>query len=144
MISFTIPGRPVPFARMGGGKTRRRYIPDKQRAYMEFVRLCAARAMGARPPNASRNIMIGAVRLTCEFYFEHPASHSLKHGLKPQYDTNHHIFVPDVDNLVKIVKDALKGLAWRDDCQVCEVSLRKRWAAPNKTAGTVVTVEELA
>lgn len=35
---------------------------------------------------------------------------------------------PDIDNLLKSLKDALTGLAWRDDSQVWEVEARK-WIA---------------
>lgn len=32
---------------------------------------------------------------------------------------------PDADNIAKLVLDALNGLAWRDDAQVCDLSVRK-------------------
>lgn len=36
---------------------------------------------------------------------------------------------PDVDNYLKGVKDALKGIIWRDDSQVVDVYARKRYSA---------------
>jgi Holliday junction resolvase RusA-like endonuclease len=36
---------------------------------------------------------------------------------------------PDVDNYLKGVKDALKGVIWKDDSQVVEVFARKRYSA---------------
>jgi Holliday junction resolvase RusA-like endonuclease len=32
---------------------------------------------------------------------------------------------PDLDNVLKLVMDALTGIAWRDDRQVCEIVASK-------------------
>ena len=32
---------------------------------------------------------------------------------------------PDIDNVLKLVMDALNGVAWKDDCQVTDVRIRK-------------------
>ena len=39
-----------------------------------------------------------------------------------------HVTKPDRDNLDKAVMDALTGLAWQDDCQVCQGEIQK-WIA---------------
>ena len=49
----------------------------------------------------------------------------------------------DLDNMAKAVLDALKGIAWADDCQVQRLSLSRRWAAPGETPGAVVEVERM-
>ncbi|GIO33667.1 hypothetical protein J2TS6_48080 [Paenibacillus albilobatus] len=36
---------------------------------------------------------------------------------------------PDVDNYLKGVKDALKGVIWKDDSQVVEVFVQKRYSS---------------
>lgn len=41
----------------------------------------------------------------------------------------YHFVKPDRDNLDKSVLDALTGLLWRDDCQVCDGRLTKMYAA---------------
>ena len=41
---------------------------------------------------------------------------------------------PDVDNCSKLVLDALNGILWRDDAQICELSVTRRYAdAPQAT-----------
>ncbi|QQX91317.1 RusA family crossover junction endodeoxyribonuclease [Gluconobacter sphaericus] len=35
---------------------------------------------------------------------------------------------PDVDNASKLVLDALNGILWRDDAQVCDLRVRRRYA----------------
>ena len=39
-----------------------------------------------------------------------------------------HMAKPDVDNLVKMLKDAASGVLWRDDSQVHVVHAIKRWS----------------
>lgn len=34
---------------------------------------------------------------------------------------------PDLDNVAKLVMDALNGHAWRDDAQVCDLRTQKAW-----------------
>ena len=50
---------------------------------------------------------------------------------------------PDLDNFTKGVKDALKGLTWEDDSQVCDSSQRKRYVDSNKQAGIWVQIDEI-
>jgi Holliday junction resolvase RusA-like endonuclease len=35
---------------------------------------------------------------------------------------------PDADNFLKLALDALNGVAWADDCQVVDATVRKRYA----------------
>lgn len=46
---------------------------------------------------------------------------------------------PDIDNIVKVVADALNGVAYRDDTQIIRVVAEKEYAA---TEGLLVTVED--
>ena len=55
-----------------------------------------------------------------------------------------HISVPDVDNLFKSVADALKGIAWRDDSQVCACSIEKWVAAGGESPHVRVCIEEMS
>lgn len=50
---------------------------------------------------------------------------------------------PDRDNLDKAVLDALKEIAWVDDCQVCDGGQRKRYTNPGESPHVVVTIREL-
>jgi Holliday junction resolvase RusA-like endonuclease len=43
-----------------------------------------------------------------------------------------HIVRPDADKLIRAVLDALTGKVWRDDCQVAELLIRKRYADDGK------------
>jgi Holliday junction resolvase RusA-like endonuclease len=48
---------------------------------------------------------------------------------------------PDTDNLLKLVQDALNGVFWNDDAQVCVGSQRKVYGASPRTE---VRITELA
>ena len=50
---------------------------------------------------------------------------------------------PDRDNLDKAVLDALTGIAWVDDCQVCDGGQRKRYTHPGESPHVRVTIREL-
>lgn len=45
---------------------------------------------------------------------------------------------PDVDNALKLVMDALNGFAYRDDVQIVQATVRRRWARMGEPAHTVI------
>jgi Holliday junction resolvase RusA-like endonuclease len=81
----------------------------------------------------------GPLKVTFEFFFTRPKSHYNKHGVKPNAPT-WHTTTPDTDNTMKFVMDALTGIYWRDDSQVCLVSAMKRYS---ETPMTIVEIEAL-
>jgi Holliday junction resolvase RusA-like endonuclease len=48
---------------------------------------------------------------------------------------------PDADNLTKTVMDAMNGVAWRDDAQVCSLSATKVIATGDEQPHAEVTIE---
>lgn len=55
-----------------------------------------------------------------------------------------HIADPDLDQIVKLVKDALKGIAYVDDNQVCGYpNSAKRYGQPERTEVTVTALPQL-
>lgn len=49
---------------------------------------------------------------------------------------------PDVDNYLKTVLDALNGVAWKDDAQVVDVAIAKRYTSPGPARWEIL-VEEI-
>lgn len=47
---------------------------------------------------------------------------------------------PDVDNYSKAILDGMNGVAFKDDSQICELHVRKKYSEEDKA---VVTLEEL-
>jgi Holliday junction resolvase RusA-like endonuclease len=52
----------------------------------------------------------------------------------------HHIRRPDVDNLAKAIKDALRGIVYRDDSQIVRLQVEKRYG---DTPGVEIVVARL-
>jgi Holliday junction resolvase RusA-like endonuclease len=48
----------------------------------------------------------------------------------------------DIDNFAKGPLDALKGVAFRDDRQVTDLSVSKRWTGPGEDAGVLVALDQ--
>lgn len=89
----------------------------------------------------------GPLLLVCEFIFDRPASHYRKGGglkganllARPGRGK----FGGDIDNLVKIVQDALNTVAYQDDSQIAELTAVKRYAVANEVCETRVRLEAL-
>jgi Holliday junction resolvase RusA-like endonuclease len=112
-------GRPR-FARMG--KFVKTYDPKDSAAYKSNV---AAQIVAQKPKLIERN---KAVRLWLSFYLPRPKGHYGKNGLKEQFKDLPHTSKPDLDNMIKSLKDSLKGIVWYDDSQVCEIESIKRYS----------------
>lgn len=112
-ISFKVPGRPVPKGRprFVNGRT---LTPKKTRQHEKVLKQIAALTYGGNAP------MTGPVRLEVEAVFAKPKSWTKKKAV----ETHWHTSTPDADNLAKIT-DALNGVVWKDDEQVCELVVRK-------------------
>ena len=109
-VEFTVPGNAVPWAR-AGGHGHIRFTPAPQRSYMGVLRHYASEAMGDKP------LFDGPCRLMVVATFQWPKSTPKKVRAlgKARKKTK-----PDLDNLVKIVKDSLNGIVWTDDARVCD------------------------
>lgn len=80
--------------------------------------------------------------LRCDLVFVMPRPKSLiwKTRAMPRA---FHASKPDRDNLDKSVMDALKGLAWNDDAQVCQGSIEKWIAAGDEQPHVLIQIREL-
>lgn len=76
------------------------------------------------------------IMMVLEFFFETPKSWSKK----KKEDAKWHISRPDADNLSKSIKDALNGVAYKDDSQVCFLQVRKQYARFN---GVKIEITEI-
>lgn len=139
MLSFEIPGDPVakarPRAAMVSGRARL-YTPAKTEKYEARVALFAQQAMAGRP------VMAGPVALSVTALFPIPPSWTKKRQAAARAGTEHHTKKPDLDNVLKAIKDGLNGVAWKDDSQVCV--LRDCRKGYSDTPRVLVTVEAIA
>lgn len=119
-ISFSIPGRikgkgRPKFARRGAFVHA--YTPADTANSEAMVRSIAAEAMGGRP------LFQGPLILDVAMVLNTPASWSKKKKAAAIYVTGK----PDIDNIAKLIGDALNGIVWADDSQLCDLHFRRRY-----------------
>lgn len=138
-LTFFVPGVPVP---KGSAKafinkrTGRAIVTqtnrDKQQPWASLIAFVAKEKGGA--------IIDGPVSLTVHFFMPRPKNHygTGKNSavLKTEAPLNH-TSKPDLDKLLRCVKDALTGVVWNDDSQVCWVECRKQYS---KQPGATIEV----
>ena len=128
---FTVPGDPVPQSRPRVTRSGHVYYADRIVRYRREVVL-AARA--ARLP-----LREGPVWLGIEAVFQRPKAHYKRTNVRT--DAAAFPFSRgDCSNLAKGIEDALLGVAYKDDSQVVELTVRKRWAKPGEDAAAIVTI----
>jgi len=141
-ITLTIPGVPIAQPR------------QRHRTYQVGQRTCTANYTPARHPVQQWKAAVavawseevdgapleGPLHLGVQFVLPRPKRLLTKRwrDLLVWHDKK-----PDCDNLLKAVKDALNNLAWRDDSQVCQVYVEKRYAAADEMPHAVVEVREV-
>lgn len=136
MITFTIPGKPVakgrPRVSTFGGRVRS-FTPAKTVAYEGLVAFAGQDAM------CGRSLLEGAVSLRVEAIFEIPASWPKRKRADAAAGTVRPTGKPDADNILKAIGDGLNGVVWRDDSQIVEATITKRYG---DTPHVSVSVEQ--
>jgi Holliday junction resolvase RusA-like endonuclease len=130
MISFTLAIDPVPKARpkfRRQGKWVRTYTPS------ETVRFESDFKVLARPYKPEKPLE-GPVKLLIDFYFRRPKSVPKKR-VYPSVK-------PDIDNLIKAVKDAGNSYFWKDDSLICEIAAGKYYST-DQTSFIEITILEM-
>lgn len=133
---FLIPGKPQGKERPRfNTATKTGYTPKSTRQYEQTVRWSYISAT-----DASERFHGGAVRVTIDAVFPIPKSwnktqkrRAISGELVPETK-------PDTDNIAKAVLDALNGIAYKDDSQVVELSVRKRYG---EIGNVSVRIEDL-
>lgn len=123
-------GRPR-FSTQGG---RARAYTDSKTASLEaVVRQCAFDQVGQINLLGPLAVQISVVLPIAKSWSKGERQAAERGGLLPTGK-------PDLDNIVKLIFDALNGMVWRDDSQICQESAAKSYGT---TPMTVVRVEAL-
>lgn len=149
-VTFEIPGKPMTWSRTAvnfgsGRKAQARFITPTDRRNRMAVIADLWNRLGE--PRFEKNVWLG---MTCEFIFDRPQNHFgtgrnagvLKERHRHDRPTSG-VNGGDLDNLVKLIGDALNGVAYRDDAQIVELVARKRYAEPGEVCATRVTLTPL-
>jgi Holliday junction resolvase RusA-like endonuclease len=132
---FTIPGNPV-----GKGRPRattingmaRMYTPKKTASYETLVVMAYTQAGGVK--------LDGSLHMHVKATFEMPLSWSMKK--RKATDGKFCSKKPDADNILKIVADALNGVAYHDDAAIGAASIEKRWGQDGSVVVELFTMNE--
>ena len=131
VLTITIPGIARGKARIRTGAGRF-FMAAKTRNAEAWIKHCAMGAV-AEP-------LDGALAVRLDVACQVPASWSRTKRAAALGGAIRPVGRPDVDNVAKNFLDPLNGLVWRDDAQVVELTVVKRYAdAP----GCVMTVRAL-
>lgn len=136
MTIFRVLGQPV-----GKGRARtvnrhgfvQSFTPEKTRNYEARVKEAYLNANGEMFPD----IPLGA-RITA--YFEVPKSYSKKKQAACRSGEIKPTGKPDLDNIGKLVLDALNGVAFKDDSRVCSLFIDKWYASEHNEPGLSVQI----
>lgn len=131
-IYFIIDGPVIPKGRPRFTRAGRAYTPKKTHDYEAKVK----RAYLEEYP-AGMAFESEPIEIVLNVYMEIPKSVSKKkrdHMLLHEYPTQHK---GDADNFLKSIADALNGVAYTDDCQICVAVVNKMWSETSKAEVTL-------
>ena len=107
------------------GKARPRFFnghaitPKDTVNYENWVRLCYQQQDG--------RMLEGPVRVAITAYYKIPKSYPKKRVQAIREGREYPCKKVDCDNIAKIILDSLNGIAYEDDKQVTELTVKKRW-----------------
>lgn len=137
VVNFTIPGKPFAKQRprvSSRGRFSTIYTPKETIAYENLVKCSYYQSVGEKK-------LQGPINATIKGTFPIPKSVSKK---QRDYMVNNEVLYtkkPDCDNMAKICLDALNGIAYDDDSQVCELFTKKVYGENPKVDITLREIE---
>jgi len=136
--TFFIPGDPVAKGRPKTrimGKHVQIYTPTKTRKWEDYVRCFALEAFLKSGIKTWEDC---PVRMNITFFMSRPKSHTKKQKLCPYCFRK-----PDRDNLEKSISDAIEGLFFKNDGQICDGMITKYYAEEPQEPGVYVELAKI-
>ncbi len=139
-VTFLVPGEPL-----GKGRPRmttinghaRAFTPTKTADYESRIAIAAHEVM------AERELLAGPVLMELRIMVPIAASWSKKKTAQALAGQVMPTKKPDADNVLKAICDGINGIVFKDDVQVVNVSLSKRFSATPGVYVRVVPLEAL-
>jgi len=133
-IKLLIPGKPLGKQRPRVLKNGITYTPKKTVNYETLIKeLYIIRHF--------RKQLEGPVRMHIKAYFPIPKSVNKKDKELMLQNKIRPTKKPDMDNIIKIIADALNGLAYRDDSQIVECTIEKYFSDEERVE---IEIEEVS
>ena len=118
MITFTIPGKPVPKARARVMRAGWSYTPKKTVQAEALIRVIALASLKANRNQILGPLNTGRVFVSMIFF-----------GARQN---------ADLDNLFKLVTDACQGVFYKNDCQIDHAEIVRQSCAKGKEKTVVI------
>lgn len=113
------------------------YTPEKTVNYETLVKLSyQQQCAGVKFPEGV------PLRVRINAYFPIPKSTSKKKRAQMESGEIMHLKKPDCDNVAKACLDALNGIAFYDDSQVCDLTVKKFYSENPRVCITIEGVED--
>ena len=125
MISFSIPGKPQPKQRPRV-TSHGTYTPKETAEYEKLVWWSCRSVYKGKP-------LATPLKMTVRVFVRLPKKTVREKG-------DWHTSRPDLDNVVKSIKDGLNGIAYLDDSQIVYLVATKQWASDDYV---IVEIEEV-
>lgn len=124
------------------GKGRPRFSRASGRAFTPGATVRAENRVQLAWLDAGRPRLDGPLHLALEVVVERPQAHWRRSGSLSAAGERAPLPVrkPDVDNALKLTMDALNGCAYRDDVDVVQARVVRRWANPGEHAHALITL----
>lgn len=135
-IRFTVFGNPQGKARPRFTMTGHAYTPEKTREYERQVK------QAYKLHSDGRSFEERPVAIEIIAFFPIPKSASKQVRTQMERGELYPTRKPDCDNVVKVVCDALNGLAYKDDAQVVAVTCQKHYGLSPSVHVVVTDWEE--
>ena len=133
-MKIIIPGEPRGKQRPRfNRKTGTTYTPTETAQYEEMVRLIAKAAYHCKPIEGPVQVMVTGM-------YKIPESTTKERRRKMQLGLVFPEVKPDIDNVAKIILDALNGIVYKDDKQVVELAVKKFYDTSPRVIVEVETV----
>jgi Holliday junction resolvase RusA-like endonuclease len=125
MIQFVLHLEPVAKGRPRFNcLTRSAYTPSKTRSYEKDLKLFSRRYVPAEP-------LRGPIEVEIKFFIPKPRS------VKTHYPTKR----PDLDNYAKAVLDSMNEIFYKDDSQIVDLRISKRYCSVERP-NICITIKE--
>lgn len=132
MIEFTVEGKPIGKARARVTKSGHSYTPKKTANWEAFAKLKAVDAMSGIDRTENPVKLVVSAFFTPSKSWPNWKKEQSKKGMIA------HTAKPDLDNIIKAVKDSLNGIVWADDAQVVRIESTKSYSDDERVEISVV------
>lgn len=95
------------------------YTPNQTVTYEKQIKDCYKKQCG--------EFLEGEVKADIVAYYKVPKSYPKKRQKIIEDNLEYPMKKPDLDNVAKVVLDSLNGVAYKDDAQVIELNMKKRY-----------------